>query len=284
MKKGGKTMLTPVEIQSKTFKSGGLGYDKKDVDQFIREVLQNYEQLYRENLELSDKITALNDGIQYYKSIEKTLQKALLLAEKTAEETRITAQKEATRIITEAKSKASLITADSRNQLDRLHLTTKNMIQQYESYKIQFKNLAKTQVELLESPAFQLDYSNLEAFLENNIVAFSKEKSSSSFEDSEDSGIELEVEAPDEDLEFVFEVAASKEPEPKTLSMDTMPMASPMENPEKKEDSEKQEHFKNPEKKPSYEEKELDKEEKEEFLKKTEIEEFDFFDWNDEEE
>ena len=29
-------MLTPVEIQSKTFKSGGLGYDKKDVDAFMQ--------------------------------------------------------------------------------------------------------------------------------------------------------------------------------------------------------------------------------------------------------
>ena len=31
-------MLTPVELQNKTFKSGGLGYDKKDVEQFFREV------------------------------------------------------------------------------------------------------------------------------------------------------------------------------------------------------------------------------------------------------
>ena len=30
-------MLTPIELQNKSFKSGGLGYDKKDVDQFFRE-------------------------------------------------------------------------------------------------------------------------------------------------------------------------------------------------------------------------------------------------------
>ncbi|MBQ6024627.1 MAG: DivIVA domain-containing protein, partial [Lachnospiraceae bacterium] len=81
-------MLTPVEIQAKTFKSGGLGYDKKDVESFMREVTRSYEILYRENMELKDKVAVLNEGIQYYKSIEKTLQKALVLAEKTAETTK----------------------------------------------------------------------------------------------------------------------------------------------------------------------------------------------------
>ena len=33
-------MITPVEIQSKAFKSG-IGYDKKDVDSFINEILEN---------------------------------------------------------------------------------------------------------------------------------------------------------------------------------------------------------------------------------------------------
>ena len=48
-------MITPVEIQSKSFKSG-IGYDKKDVDGFITEILENYEELYRSNVELKDKV------------------------------------------------------------------------------------------------------------------------------------------------------------------------------------------------------------------------------------
>ena len=35
-------MLTPVEIQNRAFKSGGLGYDKKDVDaQYIKNNAQS---------------------------------------------------------------------------------------------------------------------------------------------------------------------------------------------------------------------------------------------------
>ena len=67
-------MITPIEIQNKSFKSGGLGYDKRDVDQFMKDVLSGYETLYRENIEMKDKITSLTDALQQYKYIEKTLQ------------------------------------------------------------------------------------------------------------------------------------------------------------------------------------------------------------------
>ena len=37
-------MITPIEIQNKVFKSGGLGYDKKDVDNLIGvELRSQYE-------------------------------------------------------------------------------------------------------------------------------------------------------------------------------------------------------------------------------------------------
>ena len=66
-------MLTPIEIERKVFKSG-IGYEKKDVDLFLKDILDNYEAIYKENVELNDKINVLSEGIQYYKSIEKTLQ------------------------------------------------------------------------------------------------------------------------------------------------------------------------------------------------------------------
>ena len=161
-------MLTPVEIQNKVFKSGGLGYDKKDVDSYIKEIVRSYEDVYRENMELKDKVAVLNDGIKYYKTIEKTLQKALVLAEKTAEDTRNAAKKDAKRIEKEATTNANIMLADARNELENLHQQTIALIQQYEKYKAQFKNLAKAQIELIESDAFSINISNLDAFLSEN--------------------------------------------------------------------------------------------------------------------
>ena len=67
-------MLTPIDIQKKTFKSG-IGYDKRDVEAFFAEVSENYEKMYKDNMEAQEKITNLMNMLHNYIVIEKSLQK-----------------------------------------------------------------------------------------------------------------------------------------------------------------------------------------------------------------
>ena len=147
-------MITPIEIQNKSFKSGGLGYDKRDVDQFMKDVLSGYETLYRENIEMKDKITSLTDALQQYKYIEKT-----------AEDTKQLAQKEAKRIEKEAQLKYQIVLGDAKNELNKIHKQTMKLMQQYESYRAQFKNLAQAQIDLIESESFGLSVANVDELL-----------------------------------------------------------------------------------------------------------------------
>lgn len=156
-------MITPVEIQSKSFKSG-IGYDKKDVDGFINEILESYEELYRSNVEMKDKINMLNEGLQHYKNIEASLQKALVLAEKTSEETIRTAEMKAQAIELEAVNKAKEHTADAKNELERVHNQTVTLVQQYTKYKAQFTQFLKAQMDLLTSDTFKVDPAEFGAF------------------------------------------------------------------------------------------------------------------------
>ena len=157
-------MITPIEIQNKVFKSGGLGYDKKDVDGFMDEILTNYETLYRERMEMNDRINVLNEGLQYYKTIEKTLQKALVLAERTAEETKSTAMKNAQVIEQEAVSKANVILEDAKRELEMIRKQTMELARQYDMYKAKFKSLANAQIELLDSQSFSINLDQLTMF------------------------------------------------------------------------------------------------------------------------
>ncbi len=179
-------MLTPIELQGKVFKTG-FGYDKKDVEAFLKEVVENYEKLYKENLDLNDKINVLSEGVQYYKSIEKTLQKALVLAEKTAQDTEAMATQKAEAMVAEAEKKAALIeqeaytkadkiTAnalndakslqmDARKNLEQLRLQISSLVQQYEHFKIQYRQLLATQSEFLDNNAFKINYTSLKESL-----------------------------------------------------------------------------------------------------------------------
>lgn|GEM_PF-1338278 len=181
-------MLTPVELQNKTFKSGGLGYDKKDVEQFFREVTDEYARLYSENIDLKDRVDALNEALQRYKTLEGTLQKALVLAQKTAEDTTQAALKNARNIEKEAQLKSQILMADAKNELERVHTQTLNLLQQFEKYKAQFKSLAAAQVELLDSESYSLNVDKLEASMNINYTMprAEEKKESADFMDSAD--------------------------------------------------------------------------------------------------
>lgn len=156
-------MFTPIDLQSKSFKTG-MGYSKQDVDSFFQALTSDYEALYRKNLELEDKVNILNDGINHYKSIEKSLQKALVLAEQTAEETINSAKTNATVIEQEAVLKAQSIVADAKIELDHIHAKTLELLKQYETYRTKYHALAQAQAELLSSEAFDIEVESLEAF------------------------------------------------------------------------------------------------------------------------
>ncbi len=182
-------MITPIELQSKTFKSG-IGYDKKDVEGFISELQKSYETMYKENMELNDRVNTLNEGINYYKSIEKTLQKALLLAEQAAEDTKEAARKQAKAIEDEANGKAQLIISESYKEVVMLKQQTIKLVQQYEAFKTQYKHLAAAQTELLESEAFKIHTDDLDLSLENVGAVISNKQAAVTLEPAEQTDIE----------------------------------------------------------------------------------------------
>lgn len=157
-------MLTPIDVQAKTFKSG-MGYSKADVDSFLTNLYADYETLCRENMELKDKTGLLNESLSRYKDIEKSLQKALVLAETTSEETIASAKTNAAVIEQEARVKAEAIVADAKQELENIRSMTTELIQRYEAYKSQYKALASAQMELLSSSAFNIELAKVESLV-----------------------------------------------------------------------------------------------------------------------
>ncbi|MBO4281442.1 MAG: DivIVA domain-containing protein [Lachnospiraceae bacterium] len=159
-------MLTPVEIQNTKFKSAASGYNKGQVDKFMEELNKDYEFLYRQNLALTEKVSSLNDRVQYYITIEKSLHKALVLAEKSADETKAAALKDAKAIEKQALADAQDIRNNAEKELAKLHTQTLRLMQQYETYRAQCQALLDSQKELLDSRVFQINVKEFEAYTE----------------------------------------------------------------------------------------------------------------------
>lgn len=183
-------MMNAEEISADKIKSGIGGYKKKATREYLDSLRAEYDSLYKENIELKDKLSVLSEGVQYYKNMEKSLQKALVLAERTTSETVHAAEVKAQAMEKEAQAKADVLTKeaqhkaeecekdaarkaemmirDAKQQVDtaiaqgneelrKVHSQIMTLIQQYEQYKSQYKQLAMAQMNVLESEAYTLE-------------------------------------------------------------------------------------------------------------------------------
>lgn len=144
-------MITPLEIENKTFsKQVVSGYNVEEVKEFMATVLADYEKLYKENIEYKDKIAVLNQGIQHYKSIEDTLQNALVVAQGTAETVKKNAKVEAENILKEAELNAIKSVDEINKQTMEKKLQLDDAKKQFDIYKAKMESLLISQLELLK--------------------------------------------------------------------------------------------------------------------------------------
>lgn len=144
-------MITPLDIENKTFsKQVVSGYNVEEVKEFMATLLADYEKLYKENIEYKDKIAVLNQGIQHYKSIEDTLQNALVVAQGTAETVKKNAKVEAENILKEAEINAIKSVDEINKQTVEKRLQLDDAKKQFDVYKAKMEALLISQLELLK--------------------------------------------------------------------------------------------------------------------------------------
>ncbi len=155
-------MLSPLDLQNKKVMTKKKKYDKAEVDDYIDLLLENYKEAFNEVQELQKKVKTLSDGIQYYRSIESTMQKALVLAEKTSKETKDAALLKAEAIEKDANTKASKIVSNAEQEYEKIKDKCVTLIQQFNQYKMQLKQVAAAQLELVTSESFDVYSPELE--------------------------------------------------------------------------------------------------------------------------
>lgn len=144
-------MITPLDIENKTFSKQMVnGYNVEEVKDFMDTLLADYEKLYKENIEYKDKIAVLNQGIQHYKSIEDTLQNALVVAQGTAETVKKNAKVEAENILKEAELNAIKSVDEINQRAVEKKLQLDDAKKQFDVYKAKMEALLISQLELLK--------------------------------------------------------------------------------------------------------------------------------------
>src|SRR5688572_4423055 len=90
---GGVGMLTPLDLEIMVCRRGLRGYRTREVQEFMKRITVDYERLYKENLDLKEKVEELEERLNAYRQMEKTLNDTLYLAQETANEMKAAGEK-----------------------------------------------------------------------------------------------------------------------------------------------------------------------------------------------
>lgn len=150
-------MLTPLDIQNKEFKKAFRGYSEDEVDEFLDQIMIDYEKLYKENAELKEKIEKTQDQMDKYKNIEETLKNTLIVAQSSAEEVRSNATKKSELIIEEAEQRAKEILQNSRLEVEKVKQEYEDVKKQMQIFKTRYKTLLQSQLDAVLGEAENIE-------------------------------------------------------------------------------------------------------------------------------
>ena len=112
--------LTPVEIRHVALRRSLLGYRRSAVDDLLAEIVDSFEQVWRERADLQDRVEHLEAELTRYRELEGLLRTTLVSAERNAAELREQAQREAGLVVNEAHAEARSITRAAAAERERL--------------------------------------------------------------------------------------------------------------------------------------------------------------------
>ena len=112
--------VTPLDLRQQKFKTVMRGYDRAEVEAFLNETAQDYEQALREADRLRDDLARSQSSLDEHREGERNLRNTLLTAQRLADEIRTSAESEGKRLIREAEGRSDLMISKAQARLDEV--------------------------------------------------------------------------------------------------------------------------------------------------------------------
>ena len=142
--------LTPMDINNKEFKKAIRGYSPEEVDEFLDDVVENYEELYKENSRLKDSLNRANEKIEYYEKLEITIQNTLLLAQNAADQAKESSEKQADLIISNANETAQRILDKAHGDVVTINDEYERVKEEFIKFRAKFRGFMNTQLQTFD--------------------------------------------------------------------------------------------------------------------------------------
>ncbi len=136
------------------------GYDPDEVNRFLDQVIQQVENIVKENKEKDARIKELEhfeqenrrlvQKLEQYEKVEGTLNRAIVMAQKTSDQMRASAHQEAEVILDDAKKNANRIVNEALLKAERAEDEAARLNRNMKIFKRRVKEIIEAQLEVVE--------------------------------------------------------------------------------------------------------------------------------------
>ena len=134
----------------KKFSKSFSGYNTHEVNAFVDDVVKNVDSMLTKMKAKDMEIDRLTKELEHYKSMDATLNRAIVMAEESSKKYRESSLNESDLIITEAKKNANRIINDALAKAEHIEEETQRMRRNIITYKRRIKSLIDQQADLVD--------------------------------------------------------------------------------------------------------------------------------------
>lgn len=175
--------LTSLDIRDKAFSTKFRGYDIDEVEEFLDIIVNDYEEIIRENHEKEAKIRNLEERLIYFDEMKDSLSQSVLIAQDTAERVKQAAQErsgnivqqaeqDAQRLLDRAKYKANDILRQATDNAKRVAVETEELKNKTRVFHQRLKSTIESQLSIVDSPDWEDILRPTATYLQTSDEAF----------------------------------------------------------------------------------------------------------------
>ena len=182
--------LTAMDINNKEFKRGLRGYSVEEVDEFLDQVVENYEELYKENSRWKESLSRVNEKLEHYEKLEATIQNTLLLAQNAADQAKESSEKQAELIIGNANETAQRILDKAHGDVISINDEYEKVKEEFIKFRAKFRGFMNTQLQTFDELEKDLTKNYSVSQPVDNYEIHEKEAETTNTEEKEEFNVE----------------------------------------------------------------------------------------------
>ena len=126
------------------------GYNRREVNNFVDEVITQTEGIVKKCKEQRNEIEKLKEELKHYRNLESSLKDAIIRAEEAGDNIKRMAREESNMIVTDAKNNASRIVNEALLRAEKIEIKAETLENNIKIFKRKLKLIMEQQMAVVE--------------------------------------------------------------------------------------------------------------------------------------